>query len=102
MTVTGKFALITFVVLPIGFFGSAILLQGHDPWAFIAVCASVIFSLLLLWALKCPRCHCRVYQTKYWPLARMDLYYWGILLHRCGNCGYDLDRHDESQNDKKG
>jgi hypothetical protein len=97
MTVTGKFSLIIFLVLPVGFFGSLILLQGHDPWALIAVITWIIFSMFLLRSLRCPRCHSRVYQMRYWPLSRMDLYELGIILRRCGGCGCALDSDEKAK-----
>jgi hypothetical protein len=97
MTVTGKFSLIIFLGIPVGFFGIIILLQGRDPWAFIAACMWVVAGLLLLRSLKCPRCHCRVYQTKYWPLSRMDLYDFGVVLRRCGSCGCALNSDEKGE-----
>ena len=97
MTITGKFSFIIFLVLPAGFFGSIFLLEGYDPWGFIAACVWVVVVLLLLRSLKCPRCHCIVYQTKYWPLSRMDLYDFGVVLRRCGSCGCALDSDEKGE-----
>ena len=91
MSVTKKFGLIAFVVMPVGFFGILISLMGHDPWVLISIVAWICFCIFLLFRLRCPKCQSRVFQPMYWPLHRPELYRGLVVLCRCGHCGHDLD-----------
>lgn len=90
MSVTNKFGLIQFVVMPAGFFGILIPFLERLWMPFLLV-AWIGGCMRFLFSLKCPSCGTRVYQFQYGPVFRGDLYKSWVILYRCGNCGNRLD-----------
>ncbi len=92
-TVTGKYCIIMFVVLPLGTGAMAFACAstGRSIWWVIPLAAWFGFIVVLLGKLRCPRCGKRVYSPfGLDPLnaAFYKSYKWGFYPFRCAKCGY--------------
>jgi hypothetical protein len=93
MTVTAKYCIIAFGVLPLGMAASAVACD-KSPWSLAGVAAWTVVTMLLLRKLRCPRCGARVappFGLDPFSRAFFESFACGIILIRCMNCGHELN-----------
>ena len=93
MTITAKYCIIVFGVLPLGMAASAVA-GGKTPWSLVGAIASIAVTILLLRRLRCPRCGTRVaFSVDPFSSAVFRSAACGVIVIRCSNCGHELN-HD--------
>ena len=96
MTVTGKYCITVFIILPLGtgIIALACATTGRSIWWVIPLLAWFGVVLAFLSRLRCPNCGVRVYSPfgmDPFSAAFYKSYKLGFYPSRCPKCGYFLD-----------